>query len=124
MGYAHPANQALRKSKMSCTVTVPELLKSALVKPANQSLRKSKMSCTVTAPELLKSAKHVSMHKTDTLNYFVVTEGELWALSEGKDALLKAGDCLVQKGCMHGWENRSEQRVVLVCVLIDSKPAT
>lgn len=44
---------------MSCTVTAPELLKSALVKPANHALRKSKMSCTVTTLELLKSAKHV-----------------------------------------------------------------
>jgi len=100
--------------------------KSAMQWPSPEQMvefHKAIKSAHVPSLEYLKTAKHVSMHKTDTLNYFVVTEGELWALSEGKDALLKAGDCLVQKGCMHGWENRSEQRVVLVCVLIDSKPA-
>jgi hypothetical protein len=73
--------------------------------------------------EYLRTAKHVTMHKTDTLNYFVLTEGELWSLSEGKDVLLKAGDAMIQRGCMHGWRNDSDKRAVLAAVLIDAKPA-
>lgn len=79
-------------------------------------------SVHVPTVEYLRKAKHVSMHRTDTLNYFVITEGELWALSEGKDVLLRPGDCLVQLGCMHGWDNRSDKRAVMACVLVDAKP--
>lgn len=73
--------------------------------------------------EYLSAAKDVTMHKTDTLNYFVLTEGEVWALSEGRDVLLKAGDVLIQRGCMHGWRNDSDRRAVLAAILIDSHPA-
>ena len=73
--------------------------------------------------EYLRNAKHTSMHKTDTLNYFVLTEGEVWSLSEGKDVLLKAGDVMIQRGCMHGWRNDSDKRAVLVAVLVDADPA-
>jgi quercetin dioxygenase-like cupin family protein len=60
------------------------------------------------------------MHKTDTLNYFVLLTGQLWALSEGKDVLMKPGDVLVQKGCMHGWRNDGKELARLFCVLIDA----
>lgn len=80
-------------------------------------------SAHVPTLEYLQKAKSPSMHKTDTLNYFVLASGELWALSEGRDVLLRPGDVIVQKGCMHGWANRSDQPAVLVAVLIDSLPA-
>jgi hypothetical protein len=86
-------------------------------------LHKSIHSTHVPSLDYLRAAKDTSMHKTDTLNYFVLTEGELWALSEGKDVLLKAGDVLVQKGCMHGWRNDSDRRAVLAAILIDAHPA-
>jgi hypothetical protein len=73
--------------------------------------------------EYLRTAKTVTMHKTDTLNYFVVTEGEVWSMSEGRDVLLKAGDAMIQKGCMHGWRNDSDKRCVLMAILIDAKAA-
>ena len=80
-------------------------------------------SVHVPSIEYLRAAKHPSMHKTDTLNYFVLTEGEVWSLSDGKDVLLKAGDVMIQRGCMHGWRNDSDKRAVLAAVLIDSLPA-
>lgn len=86
-------------------------------------LHKSIHSVHIPPLEYLRTAKHPSMHKTDTLNYFVLTEGEIWSLSEGKDVLLKAGDVMIQRGCMHGWRNDSDKRAVLAAILIDSKPA-
>ena len=72
----------------------------------------------------LDNAKDASMHKTDTLNYFCIAYGEIWALSEGRDVLLRAGDVIIQKGCMHGWRNDGPGDACIVCVLIDSHPAT
>lgn len=68
----------------------------------------------------LAKAKHQSMHKTDTLNYFVLLTGQLWALSEGRDVLLTPGDVLIQKGCMHGWRNDGPEVARLFCVLVDA----
>jgi len=48
-GVQHPANQALRKAKMSRAVTPPPSM-SASGAPVNHALKKSKMSCTVTPP--------------------------------------------------------------------------
>jgi len=81
-------------------------------------------SAHVPDPEKLAKAKHPSMHKTDTLNYFVVVFGEMWMLTEGRDVLVKAGDVIIQKGCEHGWRNDSDKPCVLVAVLIDALPAT
>lgn len=71
--------------------------------------------------EYLQAAKHPSMHKTDTLNYFVVVSGRIWALSEDKDVLLEPGDYIIQHGCMHGWRVESDEPAVIAAVLIDAK---
>ncbi|MCA8902393.1 MAG: hypothetical protein KDA53_14215 [Hyphomonas sp.] len=72
--------------------------------------------------EELQTAKHPSMHKTDTLNYFVLLSGKLWMLSEEEDVLLEPGDFVVQMGGIHGWKVESEEPAVLACVLIDGVP--
>lgn len=79
-------------------------------------------SAHVPSDDAFHSLKHPSMHKTDTINYMVLVSGELWALTETEDVLLKPGDVLVQKGCMHGWRNDGTVPARLLAVLIDSQP--
>ena len=69
----------------------------------------------------LRAAKHPTMHRTDSLNYFVLLSGRLWMLSEVGDRLLEPGDYVVQQACMHGWRVESDEPAVLACVLIDAK---
>lgn len=71
--------------------------------------------------DYLKTAKHPTMHRTDTLNYFVLVSGRLWALTEKEDVLLEPGDAIVQMGCMHGWRVESDEPAVLAAILIDAK---
>lgn len=71
--------------------------------------------------EYLRTAKHPSMHKTDSLNYFVCVSGRIRALSEGRDVLLEPGDFIIQHGCMHGWWVESDEPAVIAAVLIDAK---
>ena len=71
--------------------------------------------------EELHAAKHPTMHRTKSLNYFVLLSGRLWMLSELGDRLLEPGDFVVQLACMHGWRVESEEPAVLACVLIDAK---
>lgn len=78
---------------------------------------------SIHVPEEMGALKDPTMHKTDTLNYFCLLSGELWALSEESDVLLRPGDVIVQKGCMHGWRNDAAEPARLICVLIDAHPA-
>ena len=67
--------------------------------------------------------KHPGMHKTDTIDYCVVLSGEIWAVLDEGEVLLRAGDCLVQRGTHHAWSNRTEAPCVIAFVLVDAKPA-
>ena len=62
---------------------------------------------------------HAGMHTTKTVDFDVVLSGEVWMeVDDGKEVLLKAGDCVVQNGTRHAWHNRSKEPcVIAVCLL-------
>jgi mannose-6-phosphate isomerase-like protein (cupin superfamily) len=63
--------------------------------------------------------KHPGMHRTLTVDYAIILEGEIVAILDEEETVLRAGDILVQRGTSHAWANRSE-RVARICfVLID-----
>ena len=68
-----------------------------------------------------KSRRHPGMHKTKTLDYAIVLSGEIYAVLDEEEVLLKAGDVLVQQGTSHAWSNRTDQPAVIAFVLIDAK---
>jgi mannose-6-phosphate isomerase-like protein (cupin superfamily) len=47
------------------------------------------------------------MHRTRTLDYVVVIEGELVLILDDSEVVLAPGDVVVQRGTDHAWENRS-----------------
>jgi mannose-6-phosphate isomerase-like protein (cupin superfamily) len=53
--------------------------------------------------------KRTAMHRTQTLDYVVVIEGELVLLLDDSEVTLKRGDVVVQRGTNHAWENRSDK---------------
>ena len=57
---------------------------------------------------LKAGGKRTAMHRTQTLDYVVMIEGELVLLLEDSEVTLKPGDVVVQRGTNHAWENRSE----------------
>lgn len=63
-------------------------------------------------PGLLETfeAADPAMHRSPTLDYGVLLEGELWLeLDNGEQRLLRAGDVVIQQGTRHAWRNRSTQ---------------
>jgi len=56
---------------------------------------------------LMDGGKRTVMHRTRTLDYVVVIEGELVLILDDSEMLLKPGDVVVQRGTDHAWENRS-----------------
>jgi hypothetical protein len=69
-----------------------------------------------------RSALHPGFHATDTVDYAVCLEGEIWAVMDEGETLIRAGDVLIQRGTQHAWANRSESVCRMLFVLIDAEP--
>ena len=67
-------------------------------------------------------ARHPSMHRTDTLDMFMVAYGEIYLVSDTDEVLLKAGDTAVVQGVNHAWANRSDKPCMIVGVMVHAKP--
>lgn len=65
--------------------------------------------------------KHPGMHRTSTVDYALVLQGEVVAVMDNDETTLRAGDVLVQRGTNHAWANRSGEIVRIAFVLIDGK---
>lgn len=49
------------------------------------------------------------MHRTQSVDYGIVTNGEVVAkFDSGEERLMHAGDVCIQRGTMHSWKNNSE----------------
>jgi quercetin dioxygenase-like cupin family protein len=58
------------------------------------------------------------MHKTNTVDYAVVCEGEIWLeLDEGETLHMKRGDVVVQNGTRHAWRNYGTKPVTMLFFL-------
>jgi quercetin dioxygenase-like cupin family protein len=64
---------------------------------------------------------HPGMHETDSIDYSIVLSGEIYAVLDKEERLLKAGDVLIQRGTNHAWANRSGEVCRIAFVLV---PAT
>ena len=65
-------------------------------------------------------ARHPGMHTTDTIDYAILLQGELVAVMDEDETLMKAGDVLVQRGTSHAWANRSNEMARICFVLTDA----
>lgn len=66
-----------------------------------------------------------AMHRSPTLDYGVLLEGELWLeLDNGEQRLLRAGDVIIQQGTRHAWRNRSSRlaKALFFMVGVGSNP--
>ncbi len=65
----------------------------------------------------------VVRHRTETLDYVIVLEGEIDMILDDESSVhLGTGDILIQRATYHAWVNRSEKRARIAVVLIDAVP--
>jgi quercetin dioxygenase-like cupin family protein len=62
------------------------------------------------------------MHRTETVDYVIVIEGEIDMDMDASTVKLKQGDIMVQRGTNHAWANRGSKRARVAFVLVDAKP--
>ncbi|MGZ3408811.1 MAG: cupin domain-containing protein [Xanthobacteraceae bacterium] len=66
-----------------------------------------------------KHINHPFMHRTKSIDYAIVLEGEIDMLLDDTEVHVKAGDILVQQGTNHAWVNNSGKNCRICFVLID-----
>jgi quercetin dioxygenase-like cupin family protein len=62
------------------------------------------------------------MHRTETVDYVIVIDGEIEMDMDDSTVQLKAGDILIQRGTNHAWANRSGKPARVAFVLVDAQP--
>lgn len=67
------------------------------------------------------TAPHPFMHRTETIDYGIVLEGEITLIVDRDETLVKAGDIVIQRGTNHAWANRSGANCRIAFILIDGK---
>lgn len=71
---------------------------------------------TVTA-----GSPHPLMHRTESIDYGVVIEGELTLVLDDSEVQLRPGSVVVQRGTNHAWANRSGRPCRMLFVLVDGR---
>ena len=66
-----------------------------------------------------RGAPHPLMHRTESVDYGVVMEGEITLVLDQGEVQLRAGSVVVQRGTNHAWANRSGRPCRMLFVLID-----
>ena len=62
---------------------------------------------------------HPLMHRTETVDYAICLEGEIFMVLDDSEVLIKAGDTVIQRGTNHAWSNRTDSVCKVMFVLID-----
>ena len=68
-----------------------------------------------------QGSRHAHMHRTETIDYGIVLEGELVLILDEGETVCRPGDIIIQRGTNHGWANRSDRNCRIAFILIDGK---
>jgi len=68
-----------------------------------------------------RGGRHPLMHRTETIDYAVVLDGEIYMLLDDTEVKLTTGDVVIQRGTNHAWSNRSGKHVRMLYVLISGE---
>ncbi len=66
-------------------------------------------------------SRHAFMHRTQTVDYGIVLDGEITLVLDEGETLCRTGDIVVQRGTNHGWANRSGKTCRIAFILIDGE---
>lgn len=68
-----------------------------------------------------KPPRHPAIHRTRSIDYVVVLEGEIDLLLDDGEVRLSAGDVVVQQATSHAWINRGSETCRLAMIFLDAE---
>ena len=111
-GVAPPANGSILR-----IVDFPPVTKEAVA--LGQAAMHKEMGLSHGAPQGA-GTRHAFTHRTKSIDYALVLEGEIDMLLDDSEVHLKAGDVLIQQGTNHAWVNNGTKPCRIAFVLIDA----
>jgi Cupin domain len=64
--------------------------------------------------------RHANTHRTKSIDYAIVLDGEIDMFLDDTQIHMKAGDTLIQQGTNHAWVNNSGKNCRIAFILIDA----
>src|SRR5690606_39058353 len=68
-----------------------------------------------------EGSRHAHMHRTETVDYGIVLEGELVLILDEGETTVYPGDIVIQRGTNHGCAKRSDKNCRIALLLIDGE---
>jgi len=65
--------------------------------------------------------RHPLMHRTESIDYGIVLEGQIVLLLDDQEVVLEPGDMVVQRGTIHAWTNRTDTITRMLFILTDGR---
>lgn len=73
------------------------------------------------ASTVKKDSPHPLMHRTESIDYGIVIEGEMTLVLDDAEVALKPGSVVIQRGTNHAWANRSGKPCRMLFILVDGQ---
>lgn len=70
---------------------------------------------------LTADGRQSPVHRTETVDYGIVLEGEIVLILDDSEVTLRAGDVVVQRGTDHAWANRTDSVARVAFILVDAE---
>ena len=64
---------------------------------------------------------HPLMHRTQSVDYGIVMEGEMTLILDDSEVTLRPGSVVIQRGTNHAWANRTDKPCRMLFILIDGE---
>ena len=99
----------------------PEDASFAEITPEEAQAHFAEVGATEASSHSGAGSRHAFMHRTETVDYGIVLEGELTLILDIGETVMRAGDIVIQRGTNHGWANRSGKNCRIAFILIDGR---
>lgn len=70
----------------------------------------------------VEGSEDPTMHRNESVDYNIILSGEVVAVTERDETLLRPGDVLIQRGTAHTWHNRGTVPCVFASVMVSAAP--
>ncbi|HMA11383.1 MAG TPA: cupin domain-containing protein [Steroidobacteraceae bacterium] len=99
----------------------PEDKSVSAVTPEEAKAHFAQVGAAAASSHTASGSRHAFMHRTETIDYGIVLEGEVTLIMDEGETVVRAGDIVIQRGTNHGWANRSGRHCRIAFILIDGQ---
>jgi mannose-6-phosphate isomerase-like protein (cupin superfamily) len=99
----------------------PEDASIATITPEQAAAHFAEVGAASASSHAGAATRHAFMHRTETIDYGIVLEGEITLILDEGETVMRAGDIVIQRGTNHGWANRSNRNCRIAFILIDGQ---